>query len=95
MRLDVDQAEFFKVAVRSLLPDGQVFLFGSRARDDLKGGDIDLLVTGHRELNGQEKRDIKIAFYKKFGEQRIDIVSFRKDDPAPFRQLAMMGAIAL
>ena len=95
MRLDPDQAAFFKTAVRSFLPDAQVYLFGSRAQDDLRGGDIDLLVTGHRELSGQEKRDIKIAFYRRFGERRIDIVSFRKDDPAPFRQLALMEAIAL
>ncbi len=47
---------------------------------------------GGRELNDQEKREIKISFYKKFGEQKIDIVSFERNDPAPFKQLALLEA---
>jgi len=43
----------------------------------------------------QEKRDIKISFYKKFGEQKIDLVSLKTGDPAPFKQLAESEGILL
>jgi predicted nucleotidyltransferase len=92
VRIDPVHAEYFKASIRRFLPDAELYLFGSRARDELKGGDIDLLVLGPRELSDQEKRDIKIGFYKAFGERKIDIVSFTKDDPAPFKQLALMEA---
>ena len=77
------------------MPDAKVYLFGSRAKEKLKGGDIDLLVIANRELSGQEKRNIRIAFHKRFGECRIDIASFCDDDPTPFKQLALMEAEAL
>ncbi len=95
MRFDPDQTDFVKSAVKDRLPDASVYLFGSRTDDHRKGGDIDLLVIGSRSLTGQEKRDIKIAFYKRFGERRIDIVSFVDCDPDPFCQLAMSEAVAL
>ena len=37
------------------------------------GGDIDILVLGEKELSGQQKRNIRIAFYKEAGEQKLDI----------------------
>ena len=95
MRIDPVYAEHFKASVRRFLPDADLYLFGSRAKDDLKGGDIDLLVLGPRELSDQEKREIKIGFYKAFGERKIDIVSFAKNDPAPFKQLALLEAVPL
>ena len=95
MRLDSIHAEFFKTAVGECLPDAAVYLFGSRAKDYLRGGDIDLLVTGSRQLTDQEKRNIKIAFYKRFGERKIDIASFRNDEPSAFKDLALMEAEAL
>ena len=47
---------------------------------------VDILIIGDRKLTGQEKRDIKIAFYKQFGEQKIDLVSYTKaDDTGEFK----------
>ena len=56
--------------------DVAVFLFGSRAEPDEKGGDIDLLLDNVRK----EKRTVesKVAFLadlkKQLGDQSIDIV---------------------
>ncbi len=56
--------------------DVAVFLFGSRAKPDEKGGDIDLLLDNVRK----EKRTVesKVAFLsdlkKQMGDQHIDIV---------------------
>ena len=89
MRIRKEKVEFLKKKISTLLPDASVFLFGSRTLDNLKGGDIDILVLGNRHLTSQEKRVIRIAFYKKFGEQKIDIASFRKDKSSIFRDLAI------
>lgn len=95
MRVEENQIEFLKQMVESFLPNASVFLFGSRVFDNMKGGDIDLLVLGDRQLSGQERRSIKIAFQKRFGEQKIDIVSFIRDDPSTFKDIAIRDAIQI
>lgn len=92
MRVNKQHTDFIKQLINQYLPDAKVYLFGSRVHDDQKGGDIDILVIGEKELTGQDKRGIKIAFYKKFGEQKIDIVSFKKDDSSTFKELALLEA---
>ena len=95
MRVIKEHARFFKQSIRQYLPDAAVYLIGSRINDKLKGGDIDILVIGKKELTGQEKRNIKIAFYKEFGEQKIDIVSFRRGEPSNFKELALLESVEL
>lgn len=77
------------------MPMAAVYLFGSRADNRLKGGDIDILVVGDRILSTQEKRDIKIDFYKKFGEQKVDIVSYLVSDRSNFKEMILKEAVEL
>ena len=95
MRVTKEQAEFFKSRIKANLPKSAVYLFGSRTDDRQKGGDIDILVIGEGKLTGQEKRDIKIAFYKKFGEQKIDIVSYENDEQSNFKDIVLTEAVEL
>jgi len=95
MRIKKGQPEFLKQIIGSALPGASVFLFGSRVFDDLKGGDIDIMVLGKRKLTAQEKRSIKIAFQREFGERKIDIVSFRWDEPSAFKDLVIQEAIQI
>ena len=95
MRVKNEQAEFLKQSINDHLPDAAIYLIGSRVNDKLKGGDIDILVVAEKELTGQDKRDIKISFYKKFGEQKVDIVSFKKDEPSNFKELALLESVKL
>ena len=95
MRVNKQHTEFIKQSIIQYLPDAKVYLFGSRVHDDQKGGDIDILVIGEKELTGQDKRGIKIAFYKKFGEQKIDIVSIKKNEPSNFSELALLESVKL
>ena len=45
MRLSEDQIRSIRVSVRDIAgPEAQVRVFGSRLRDDVAGGDLDLLV---------------------------------------------------
>ena len=55
---------------------GQVFLYGSRTQDHLKGGDIDLLLVvkpeDFQELRSK-KHKLLIEIESKIGEQKIDL----------------------
>lgn len=95
MRVKNRQVVFLKQSIKKYLPDADLYLIGSRANDKLKGGDIDILVIGEKALTGQEKRNVKIAFYKEFGEQKIDIVSFKRDEPSNFKELALIESVKL
>lgn len=95
MRIKNAQKVFLKKCINTVLPDADIFLFGSRANDQLKGGDIDILVMGKNKFTFQQIREVKIAFYKEFGEQKIDIVSFKRDESSTFRDLALLEAVRL
>ena len=95
MRLPKPKAEFLKKTIKRYLPDASTYLFGSRTNDNQRGGDIDILVIGARKLTGQEKRNIKIAFYKQFGEQKIDLVSYTKTDDLNFKKIALLEGVKL
>ena len=95
MRVKSEHVIFLKQSIKKYLPDADVYLFGSRANEKLKGGDIDILVIGKKALMGQEKRNVKIAFYKEFGEQKIDIVSFKRGEPSNFKELALIESVKL
>jgi len=95
MRLNPTHRRAIKQAILEILPDADVYLFGSRVHDNQKGGDIDILVLGDRALSNQEKRDIKISLYRSCGEQKIDIVTFSRNDTNAFKSLALLEAEAL
>jgi len=95
MRVKKVHIEFLKRSIEKYLSDASVYLFGSRVNDLLKGGDIDILVIGEKKLTGQEKRNIKIAFYKEFGVRKIDIVSYQKSDSSKFKELALLEGIQI
>ena len=64
--------------------DVQVFLFGSRTNDQLKGGDIDLLIKAEgQKMTARNKVLFLVNLKKQLGEQHIDVVyekfSYQKD----------------
>ena len=95
MRIKKTQCKFLKQSIQEYLPGPSVYLIGSRADDSLKGGDIDVLVIADRQLTNQEKRNIKIAFYKEFGEQKIDLITFKHDDESSFKDYVLLESVEL
>ena len=57
--------------------DGTLYLYGSRTRDDLKGGDIDLLLIVNSQIANklsEEKYKILTRIKKNIGEQKVDLI---------------------
>lgn len=77
MRLSKEETIAIKNIIYQYDHEAKVFLFGSRVYDDLKGGDIDLLIVSEK-LTARSKRQIKLALYDVLGEQKIDLVLANK-----------------
>lgn len=73
MRLTECEVSAIKESVHLFDPDAKIYLFGSRADDMKKGGDIDLIVISKR-ITRSERRKIKLNIYDKIGEQKIDMI---------------------
>ncbi len=95
MRINKEQLDFIKNELNSLQNDIELYLFGSRANDKEKGGDIDLLLISDTPIERQKIRNFRIKFYRKFGWQKIDIVAFLKNEDNPFKQIALQSGIKL
>ena len=95
MRIEKDKIDKLKESILLILPNSEIYLFGSRVYDDKRGGDIDILIIGERELNFIEKGKIEKSFFMEFGEQKLDLVSIKKDVKNSFRDVVLMEAIKL
>ena len=73
MRLKKEQIDLLKATLKNLSKNAKIYLFGSRVDDTKRGGDIDLLVVCDK-LTKKDLRTLRIEFFKKFGEQKMDIV---------------------
>ena len=90
MRLSNKEVSAIKSAFSVVLADlpYELYLFGSRADDNKKGGDIDLLVavsTAHKSSIAEQKTAIRKKIFESIPEQKIDITvatseELRSDD---------------
>lgn len=94
MRLNNEEIETLKTKLHILSSKAELYLFGSRVDDTKKGGDIDLLIVSD-ELTKKDIRHLKIEFFKRFGEQKMDIVLDNGTFLNPFHQIIRQKAILL
>ena len=95
MRITAEQITFIKRTISELRPDADIFLFGSRANDSARGGDIDILILCKPELTFQDKAKLETQFINRYGDQKIDFICFAPESEDPFKKLSMQNAIAL
>ncbi|MDE2083190.1 MAG: nucleotidyltransferase domain-containing protein, partial [Burkholderiales bacterium] len=77
MRLTPEQSSAIVAATAAVAGDGaRVRLFGSRLRDDLRGGDIDLLVECPQPVDRPVwiATQISARLQRTLGERRIDVL---------------------
>ncbi|MCI0500478.1 MAG: nucleotidyltransferase domain-containing protein [Epsilonproteobacteria bacterium] len=94
MRLEENQIVVLKNKLQSLSSYAKLYLFGSRADDSKKGGDIDLLIVSDT-ITKKDLRQIRIEFFKYFGEQKLDIVLDDGSFTNPFTKHILQKAILL
>ena len=95
MRLKPEYRNFIINQLGTLQEDIEIYLFGSRVNDFERGGDIDILILSERPVDRKLIRNFRVGFFKKFGWQKIDIVSFLKDEENSFKKIAMENSIKL
>lgn len=95
MRISESISYSIKKRIQGSIPNAEVFLFGSRADDSAKGGDIDLLLLTEEKLPLVSINRIRRLILNDIGEQKIDIVNFTKSMTHPFKSLALESAIRL
>ncbi len=77
MRLNSDQIQAIKQTAQQVLGEGvRVILFGSRANDNLRGGDIDLLFETARQVDDRVATTGRLYAHliRDLGDRKIDIV---------------------
>lgn len=94
MRISKQEIYLLKDKLNTLSKEASLYLFGSRIDDTKKGGDIDLLIVSS-SLTKKDLRILRIEFFKKFGEQKLDILLDDGNFTNPFNKLISSKAILL
>jgi predicted nucleotidyltransferase len=93
MRLTDHERRTLLQAIQAADPAAEVWLHGSRVRDEARGGDIDLLVLSQR-LGLSDKLNLLARMHAALGEQRIDL-TIARDRQRPFVRLAQAQGVRL
>ena len=94
MRLSKPEITLLKETLKTLSSEAKLYLFGSRVDDSKRGGDIDLLVVSEK-LKKRDLRILRIRFYEKFGEQKMDIVLDDGNFTNIFHKIVLKKAVLL
>jgi predicted nucleotidyltransferase len=93
MRLTEKEIVTIRETIRGIDQAADIYLFGSRADDRRRGGDIDLLIASDK-LTADDRRKIRLQLYDRLGEQKIDIVLARNASEA-FVRIAKEDGVRL
>ena len=95
MRLTQTEIISIQEIFKEVFQKGEIYLFGSRVDDTLKGGDIDLFVSSNNRDNYLEKKlDFLTLLKQKIGDQKIDLV-ISKDKNRLIEKEALTKGISL
>lgn len=96
MRLTPEQVSLVLSLTHSIAgKSALISLYGSRLRDDRRGGDLDLLIETSKNLNLLEKARLKIALESALSLP-VDILFHQPGDPtSPFYLIAKKQAVLL
>mgnify|MGYP002631536743 CR=1 FL=1 len=95
MRLTNTEIFYIQEIFKEVFQKGEIYLFGSRVDDTLKGGDIDLFVSSNNRDNYLEKKlDFLTLLKQKIGDQKIDLV-ISKDKNRLIEKEALTKGISL
>jgi len=93
MRISEREKQVLIEAVLKFDSSALIWLFGSRADNSKRGGDIDIAVLSDK-IHIKEKMQLKRVIYNELGEQKIDLV-VSADGNEPFFRLAIEKGIRI
>lgn len=95
MRISENEKKSILNAVHALDPNAHVILFGSRADDNTRGGDIDLLVISDR-IGFREEMKIRPVIMDQIGWQKIDLIVHKRNQATrPIVAIALETGVPL
>ncbi len=94
MRLSTNEVETLKKSLLNISEGAKMYLFGSCIDDSKRGGDIDILILSDK-LTKRDLRKIRIDFFEKFREQKLDIVLDKTNAQKTFTKHILKQAIEL
>ncbi|MCX6234221.1 MAG: nucleotidyltransferase domain-containing protein [Bacteroidetes bacterium] len=95
MRVKDTIVSFLKSSINGFDSEAQVYLFGSRVNDQLRGGDIDVLILSNTKLPPAFVSQLRTNFFKNFGFQKLDVVNYLFTDNTTFKSIILENAIRL
>ena len=99
MRLKQRDIDAIKAATHLAFGEtATVCLYGSRTRDDLRGGDIDLLIEADPDRRSELERvwRFKDELFQRIDEQKVDVVVVERGrEPSAFARLIAPDALPL
>lgn len=99
MRLSTEQVQAIHRATQRVLGAGaRVSVFGSRALDDQKGGDIDLFIETDAQLDNRANAICQLtgALTLALGDRKIDVIlKDANTPPAPIFEIAKRTGVPL
>lgn len=99
IRLSAREIEVIRATARRLFGDRTLIrIFGSRARENEKGGDIDLLVETDQRLPNRVASACRLAseLQMQLGDQRIDVIVIdTATQEQPIHQVARQTGVML
>ncbi|MEN9671647.1 MAG: hypothetical protein RL018_1924 [Pseudomonadota bacterium] len=93
MRLSQQEQQAVSHAILAADMSASIYLFVSRADDEARGGDIDLLVLS-KKIKLLDKLSILSQLHRQLGERKIDIAVFPNAE-APFPQIAIQTGVLI
>ncbi|WP_297889377.1 nucleotidyltransferase domain-containing protein [Sulfurihydrogenibium sp.] len=74
--------DFEKKALKEVFKDfkGEIYIFGSRLKDDKKGGDIDIILKPQDKLSLQDILKLQAKYYL-LTDTEIDIIKYDENNP--------------
>lgn len=99
MRLTLEQRRIIRKRIQIALgADARGYLFGSRVRDDARGGDIDLYIEVDEHLDNRAATASRLAaeLQQALGDQRIDVlIADSETTRQPIHDNARVSGVAL
>ena len=86
MRLSDKEHQAIVEVIHKLDPEAKIYLFGSRADDQKRGGDIDLLIISSL-ITERDRRSLRLNIFDQIGEQKLDLL-IAKDASEPCVRIA-------